>query len=248
MIHACDEVGSTNDLALAAVKAAVHGECWIAESQTAGRGRREVGGERRSWHSPSGRNIYMSMVLKPSLEPSRAAGLTLACGVGVCETLRLQGVDVWLKWPNDIFCGRRKMGGILTEAVTSGSRLEAVVVGIGLNINTRSEEVPEELQGVMTSLQIETARVVDRLSIVHPLRAAVLAWTGRYVSEGWDGLASAVARLDRSVGLPVELCDGSGRAGVSEGVDGVGQLRVRLDDGSLVSLSTGEVRLRMEAS
>lgn len=244
MIHAFDEVGSTNDLALAAAKTAEHGACWIAERQTAGRGRREVGGVRRSWHSPPGRNIYMSMVLKPDIEISRAAGLTLACGVAVCETLRLQGVDVWLKWPNDVFCGMRKMGGILTEAVTSGSRLEAVVVGIGLNINTRTEEVPEELRGVMTSLQMETSRVVDRLTVVHPLRAAVLAWSERYVSEGWGGIAGAVSRLDRSVGLPVELCDGSGREGVSEGVDGVGQLRVRLGDGELVSLSTGEVRLR----
>ena len=244
MIVALDEVESTNDLALAAAKTGTHGDCWIAESQTKGRGRREIGGPRRNWYSPPGRNIYMSVLLKPTIEPARAAGLTLAAGVAVCETLKsVIGAKVWLKWPNDIFVGTHKLGGILTEALSSGTRLDGVVVGLGLNVNVLENEIPEDLQDIMTSLAVQNGELVDRLSLVHPLRAAILFWADQYVSQGWPGLEQAIGRWDDSAGKRVEVLDGTGRAGVALGIDPQGQLRVELSDGQTVALSTGEVKL-----
>lgn len=240
MITCLDEVTSTNDLALASAKTGSHGDCWIAESQTSGRGRRETTGARRVWYSPPARNIYMSLLLKPNIAASQAAGLTLAVGVAVCETLKTVGVDVWLKWPNDIFVGTSKLGGILTEAVTTGPTVDAVVVGLGLNVNIRAAEVPEDLQEVMTSLQIETGQVVDRLTLVHPLHGAMLHWSQAYATQGWPGISGAVQRWDRSSGRQVELSDG--RVGVARGIDPVGQLRVEVD-GTVLEMTTGEVRL-----
>jgi BirA family biotin operon repressor/biotin-[acetyl-CoA-carboxylase] ligase len=197
------------------------------------------------WFSPSARNIYLSVLLRPSIEATRAAGLTLAAGIGVCEALKATtGLDIWLKWPNDIFVGRRKLGGILTEAVTSGSRVDAVVVGVGLNINIATSEVPADLQPMITSAQIETGRPFDRMAIVHPLRNSIVHWCDTYVAEGWPGLRSGIARWDQSKGLPVQICDGTDREGISEGIDEVGQLRVSLASGEILHLNTGEVRVR----
>jgi len=246
MIRAFNEVGSTNDLALAAARDEPHGSCWTAESQTSGRGRREIGGERRVWFSPAARNIYLSVLLRPTIEATRASGLTLAAGIVVCEALKATtGLNVWLKWPNDIFVGRRKLGGILTEAVTSGSRVDAIVVGVGLNINIVENEVPEDLRGAITSAQIETGRPFDRMAIVHPLRDSIVHWCDTYVAEGWPGLHSAIQRWDQSEGLPVEVCDGTGRQGISQGIDDVGQLEVLLNDGESLHLNTGEVKVRL---
>lgn len=172
--------------------------------------------------------------------------MTLAAGIGVCEALKATtGLNVWLKWPNDIFVGKRKLGGILTEAVTTGSRVDAVVVGVGLNINISESEVPQDLQGLITSAQLETGRPFDRMAIVHPLRNSIVHWCDAYVSEGWAGLRSAIARWDESEGLPVQLCDGTERVGISQGIDEVGQLQVVLDDGETLHLNTGEVKVRL---
>src|SRR5690554_3885166 len=113
-IHLLDTVGSTNDLAMKAAPSAKHGDTWVAEHQTAGRGRREIGGDRRQWFSPPGVSLYMSVLLKPAIEPAEAAGITLAAGIGVCEALG-SVPGLWLKWPNDIFIGTKKVGGLLTE-------------------------------------------------------------------------------------------------------------------------------------
>ena len=83
-IHVLEAVDSTNDIALAAAEAGdAHGSCWIADHQRSGRGRREVGGQQRSWHSPSGKNLYLSLLLRPNLAPNIAAPLTLAAALGV---------------------------------------------------------------------------------------------------------------------------------------------------------------------
>ena len=240
------EVTSTNDLALKAVSTdAPHGACWIAESQTAGRGRREIGGERRSWFSPAGGNIYMSILLRPQLEPARAAGLTLAAGVGVCEALNHEcDADIWLKWPNDIYVGNKKLGGVLTEASTSADGLEAVIIGIGLNVNLDEEDIPEELREVMTSIRLEVEHPIDRLRLVHPLREAVLTWCDAYVHRGFETLYPAVQRHDRSNGLRVDVDDhGRKASGIARGIDEIGRLCVELADGRIERLSTGEVKL-----
>ncbi|MBA2664388.1 MAG: biotin--[acetyl-CoA-carboxylase] ligase [Bradymonadaceae bacterium] len=240
-----DSVESTNDLALAAVGGdAGHGACWVADRQLAGRGRRELGGQRRAWHSPGGQNIYMSVLLRPSIDVSRAAGLTLASGVGVCQVLReMTGVDIWLKWPNDLFVGNRKLGGLLTEAATSGAQLSAVVVGLGINVNLGAEDVPDELRAIMTTLAIEAKERFDRLAMLAALRAAIVERCDAFCEAGYPAIAQALGEFDRSDGRAVSLVqEGKTLAGTARGIGADGQLLVELEGGALIEVSAGEVR------
>lgn len=244
MIHLLESTPSTNQLALDTPDAS-HGETWIADEQTAGRGRREVGGERRHWHSPRGQNIYMSVMLRPHAAASAISGVTLAVGAHVCTAIWEQtGIeDIWLKWPNDIWVGSRKLAGILTEARTGASGVEAVVVGIGINVNLGPDDVPPELEEVMTSVRIEQGPV-DRLNLAFAVRRAVLSGAAEYFGGGWNAVRDDVTRWDRSDGRPVELeRDGEWRRGTARGIEPDGGLAVEVDGERLV-VTSGEVRFR----
>ncbi len=251
-----DEIDSTNALALQN-SSAPHGSCWVADSQTAGRGRRQSGGQRKAWHSPRNTNIYMSVLLRPTIELSQASGLTLAAGAGICDALIEQtGLDIWLKWPNDLYIGSRKLAGILTEASTTGMRLDAIVVGVGINVNLTADAIPEELRSIMTTIAIEAGRQHDRLSLLVPIRNAILKTCDAYCEAGFVAILPALRRLDRSDGRTVELLQHStdpGHAvlghtsrgstyGTARGIGPEGQLYVELDNGQRLEVITGEVR------
>ncbi len=239
-------VDSTNDIALReADQGALHGACWAADRQTAGRGRREVGGKRRSWFSPEHANLYMTVLLRPDIEPSRASGLTLATAAGVCRLLReLTDLDIWVKWPNDLYIGPKKTCGILSEALTGADGFEAVVVGLGLNVNVTAEQVPDELGDIMTSLQIEAGRVFDRLRLLPAIRDVIVEYTDRYAEEGWEAFIDELRGYDRTVGRDVQVSkNGDWRDGVSQGISDDGGLLVEID-GQVEKVQAGEVRFR----
>src|SRR5512145_2072069 len=148
VVHWYEELGSTNDRAKElADEGAEHGEVVVAEAQTAGRGRRG-----RSWASPARRNLYFSVVLRPELPPTRAAEITLVASVAICDALRQAGVEAGIKWPNDLLASGRKIAGILTELAAEPEQVQWVVLGVGVNVNARREDFPEELRGEATSL------------------------------------------------------------------------------------------------
>src|SRR5262249_7148114 len=148
--------GSTNDDAAALVRAgAPHGTVVVADEQTQGRGR-----QGRSWGSPPGANLHLSAVLRPPLPPHEAPPLTLAAAVAVCDALRGLGADARIKWPNDVVIDDRKVAGILTESSTRGGGLDAVVIGIGVNVNWT--ELAPELAATATSVALAVGRPVDR--------------------------------------------------------------------------------------
>lgn len=250
-----DEIGSTNALALQNATPnshTPHGSCWVADSQTAGRGRRQSGGQRKAWHSPKNTNIYLSVLLRPTIELSQAAGLTLAAGTGICDALIQQtGLDIWLKWPNDLYIGSRKLAGILTEASTTGTRLDAIVVGVGINVNLTADAIPDELRAIMTTIAIESGQQHDRLSLLVPIRNAILASCDAYCDAGFAAILPALHRLDRSDGRAVELLQQSTASeqatrgpirGTARGIGPEGQLYVELDNGQRIEVTTGEVR------
>ncbi len=245
MIHLLESVESTNELALSKPGAA-HGETWIADAQTAGRGRRVVGGERRSWFSPSGSNIYMSVLLRPHAAASEVAGVTLAVGAHVCGALwKASGLDgLWLKWPNDVWVGERKVAGVLSEARTGVAGVEAVVVGIGINVNLLANQIPEDLAEIVTSLRIETEAPLDRLSLAFSVRHAILAGAAEYFGGGWDAVRDDVVRWDRSDGRSVEVeVDGQWRRGIARGIEHDGGLAIEVG-GERIVVTSGEVRFR----
>lgn len=245
MIHLLESTESTNQLALDKAGAA-HGETWIADEQTAGRGRREVGGSRRSWFSPAGHNVYMSVLLRPHAAASDVAGVTLAVGAHVCTALWEQsGIeDLWLKWPNDIWVGTRKVAGILTEARTGAAGVEAVVAGIGINVNLGTEDLPEDLEEIMTSLRIEAGAPLDRFNLAFAVRHAMLAGAAEYFGGGWNAVRDDVVRWDRSDGRPIEVeIDGAWQRGTARGIEHNGGLAVEIG-GERVVVTSGEVRFR----
>ncbi|RDV38226.1 biotin--[acetyl-CoA-carboxylase] ligase [Bradymonadaceae bacterium TMQ3] len=242
VVHA--EVGSTNDEALTALRqGAAHGSAVVAEQQLAGRGRREDRGERRVWYSPANANVYLSVVLRPKLDPSRVSGITLACGVEIARALRALGAgDVQLKWPNDLYIGDRKLGGILSEAATGAGGLEGVVVGVGININVPADAFPDDLRGQATSLLRETGRTFDRLRIIQEVREAMLRACARLEAGGLKDFAEAFDALDATRGREVRFeQEGVAMRGMADGLSSQGGLWVKRDTGERVEVMAGEV-------
>src|SRR3954468_1224094 len=158
-IHYFPEIDSTNRFAFSlASKGGEEGEVVIAESQSDGKGR--LG---RSWFSPPGVNLYLSIILRPKLAPADAAQLTLMSAVAVAETVKcFLGAPPAIKWPNDILVAGKKIAGILTESSIDRARLHFAVIGVGVNVNVTAELLPEEIRGRTTSLRILKNKPVDR--------------------------------------------------------------------------------------
>lgn len=244
MIYLYAETDSTNDRALeGAAEGAPHGACWVADRQTEGRGSREVGGERREWFSPAEANIYMSILLRPGMPPDEVTHMTLAAAAGATDAVAdATDLDPWIKWPNDLFVGDRKLAGILTEAHTAGGEVDGVVVGLGINVNVASDAVPAHLRDVLTSIQIESGDRRDRLPLIFELRDAVVARCADFAEEGLEAVIDDVRARDRTDGRKVRVRRGDGyERGIARGVDESGHLAVDVD-GETLELRAGEVQ------
>ncbi|MFH0242622.1 biotin--[acetyl-CoA-carboxylase] ligase [Streptomyces sp. HK10] len=238
-LEVVDSTGSTNtDLAARAARGeAGEGEVLVAERQTAGRGRLE-----RTWTAPARSGLFLSVLLAPEVPADRWSWLPLLAGVATASALsRTAGADVVLKWPNDVLVRfgdeERKIGGILSERVERPGGPAAVVLGIGLNVTLREEELPVPAAG---SLALAGARVTDRDTLLRAVLRSLQEWYGRWREAGGDPEASGVreaytagcATLGRRVRavLPGErellgeavAVDGGGRL-VLAGAEGVQQ-------------------------
>jgi len=161
-----DTLDSTNRRAREeALRGAEEGLVVIADSQTRGRGR--MG---RSWSSPAGVNLYFSILMRPPLPPERVPQLTLLAGVSSARAVRrITGLEARLKWPNDIFISGRKAAGILAEMEGEVSRVQFVILGIGVNANWDRDRMPEELRETATSLRAEAGREFDRNTLANEI-------------------------------------------------------------------------------
>jgi BirA family biotin operon repressor/biotin-[acetyl-CoA-carboxylase] ligase len=230
------ELSSTNDLATASAERGAHeGYVIVADMQTAGRGRHG-----RSWCSPPGAGLYVSVVMRPL--PHAVSLLTVAAGVAVAEGIRAAtGLAPTLKWPNDVYVGPRKLAGILAEAGGIPGGAQHVVVGFGVNLLPAA--YPREIAERATSLEAELGRSVDRGAVLAECLAALSA---RY-DDLQRGRSSAVLDAWRAfarpmLGRPVEWNGRKGmQRGVAEDVDESGALIVRTESGPERVIS-GEVR------
>src|SRR5690606_29499635 len=137
---------------------AKQGTLVIAEQQLQGKGR--LG---REWHSPYGKGIWMSFIMRPDVSIQFAPQLTLLVAVALCETLRSHlSLPASIKWPNDVLINGKKCSGILLESVAEEQRLKYVIAGIGINVNLSDEDYPADIKPIATSLRIEAKRVIDR--------------------------------------------------------------------------------------
>ncbi len=238
-LHYAYRTTSTQDEARAAALAgAAEGLLVLAEEQTAGRGRAG-----RSWWAPPGSAILSSLLLRPTFLPSRhMAYLGMIAGLAVCDTLEeLAGLSPVLKWPNDILLGDKKVGGILVEALWNGDAVSAVILGLGLNVNTYFPP-HHPLATIATSLAAETGHQCAR----EPLIYGYVYHLGQYyhrLQEGWSPLNAWQERLI-TLGRPVRVDEGSRSwEGIAEAVTEEGALVIRRGS-ERVLLHVGDVSVR----
>ena len=192
-----EECDSTNRIAKQwADEGAPDGSLVLADHQTAGRGRMS-----RSWVSVPGTALQFSLVLRPEMSLDSVGLLNLVAGAALAIAVERLGVPARVKWPNDLILDGRKAAGILSEAITQVGAVTAVILGIGLNVNLRSEDLPEELAATATSLLIASGRSFDRLDVL----AAFLSEFG----PRYSGLGGA--RIDEVLGEYRRHCETIGQ-------------------------------------
>lgn len=239
--------GSTNQLALEAAQAGARRGIWVADEQLAGRGR---GGH--SWHSTRGDGLYVSILVTPELPLDRALWLSLATGLAAQQAiLSTTGIQIDLRWPNDLLCGDRKLGGILVEtAVANAPKASAAVryavIGVGINVHHRS--FPAEIAAFATSLRLEGAGEVSRQSLLIALLRALDRELDELDRE-FAGLStedSILSRFTRASswvqGKRVQVPEDGGYRGVTSGLDSRGFLLVDDDQRVRRTVLSGGVR------
>jgi BirA family biotin operon repressor/biotin-[acetyl-CoA-carboxylase] ligase len=239
VIHYEETVDSTNRVARELARSgAVEGTVVVADGQTAGRGR--LG---RAWFSPPGLNLYLSVVLRPSVPPARGPQLALVAASAVAATIvELSGARPAIKWPNDVLLGGRKVAGILTEMDSEADRVAFVVVGIGINLNMTREALTPELRPIATSLRDEIGREIDRAAFAGRLLAELERRYGRYTAEGFGALREEWESYSCLTGREVRVVGGNGRTdGRVLGIDEQGALRLRGADGVVRQILAGDV-------
>lgn len=235
---------STNDEAHRAAKAgAPHGATWVAEEQSSGRGRRG-----RTWMSPPGEGLLFSVLLRPGCPPANLPPIALVAGLAVRDAVAraVPEAPIGIKWPNDVVAADRKVAGILVEASTVGNRIDAVVVGIGINVHTRS--FPDDLVDRATSVALLAAGAPpsdrappDRAEMLADV-LAVLDRDLHFVARRGLGLLRARLEAADSLRGGRVRCD-TGGEGVACGIDDEGRLLVRSDAGEVETWMAGEVNL-----
>ena len=235
-----EQLDSTNTkVSELAAQGAVHGTVVVATRQTAGKGRRG-----REWES-SGDNIYMSMLLKPDFETEKAPMLTLVMAYSVAKVLGANGFsDIQIKWPNDLILSGKKVCGILTEMHLQGTTIHHVVIGVGINVN--GQEFSTELMNKATSLYIECGKRLDKEKLIVDIVDTFMKEYDHFVEVGNLGFLQEeynAMLVNREKEVRVLEPENEYTA-YAQGINQMGELEVRLPDGTERTVYAGEVSVR----
>lgn len=234
------EIDSTNaEARRLSQEGAESGLVVTAKKQTAGKGRRG-----RSWASPANENLYFSVLLRPSIEPEKAPMLTLVMAYSVAKALQEKDIQVLIKWPNDLVLSGKKVCGILTEMNLSGTQVEDIIVGVGVNVNTMN--FPGELEDKATSLRKETSRELECRDLLQLILKEFDMQYQRFLENQDLGFLQEdynimLINRDREV-MVLEL--GKEYLAKALGINKHGELLVRKEDGSTEAIFAGEVSVR----
>lgn len=235
-----EEIDSTNtQVRRLSIEGAGQGLVVTADKQTAGKGRRG-----RGWESPADENLYFSILLRPELLPEKAPMLTLLMAYSVAKVLQRKGQLVHIKWPNDLVMSKKKICGILTEMNLQGSQVEDIIIGVGINVNTVT--FPKELQDKATSLRIETGSEVEREELLGQI---LQEFQEQYVCFLKEQDLSFIQKeynrmlINRNRQVMV-LEPGKEYRAEALGINEIGELLVKKDDGSIETVFAGEVSVR----
>lgn len=234
-----DQLASTNLTAMELGEAgAAEGLVVIADRQTAGKGR--LG---RSWASPGGVNLYLSILLRPSIPPWEVPRLTFVSAVAAARALQdATGVMVEVKWPNDLLVKGKKIAGLLNEMSAESDAVHHVVLGIGLNINMTAGQFPSDLRYPATSVLLETGSAGSRLEVVVALLEHFDRLYTEFLTTGLTPILSSWQELFSMRGQTVRVESGANaRIGVIVGVDEEGALLLRTATGEVEKVLAGDV-------
>ena len=243
-VYFYEETDTTNnrirDLAL---EGESEGTLAVAELQTAGRGRRG-----RPWQAPAGTGIWMSLLLRPHILPTRASTLTLLAGIALAEAIEdVSGLKAEIKWPNDILLNGKKVVGILTEMDCDLESIHSITVGMGINVNTKT--FPEELERIATSLYLESGKEYDRCQLVGQAMKHFEALYEEFLAAG-GSFAPFKERYRRNcmnIGNEVRVIGGETYLATALDITPEGELIVRRKDtGAEEIVFSGEVSIRGE--
>lgn len=237
-----DSIDSTNTRARELAKqGASHGTVLIADHQTGGRGRRG-----RSFHSPAGSGIYMSVILRSNCKPQEIMHLTCAAAVAMCNAVENSaGFRPGIKWTNDLVYGQRKIAGVLTElGFDVKGNVDFAVVGIGINCCQKESDFPEDIRAIAGSLASVSGQTVDRAKVAASMMDALHQMDGELLT----GKAHVLTQYRRdciTLGKGISLVRGDDiRHGTALDIDEDGALLVRFPDGKIEAVNSGEVSVR----
>ncbi len=232
-IYYFPEVDSTNRVALdLAREGEPEGTLVVTDFQSAGKGRSD-----HTWHSPRGKDLLFSVILRPPGEPSEVltASLAVALAVSVALTKNLDQ-DVGVKWPNDVMLGNRKLGGILAEGSVSHATSRFVVMGVGINVQSEREDFPAALRETAASCLTITEALFDRAGLLADVLGTIESYYDRYRREGFRPFVDNFN--DRLVIAGKQVTVGVGGEAFTATVDSV-----QADGALRVTLESGEARL-----
>ncbi len=230
-----DTVASTMDEAFRlGMEGTPEGTVVCADGQSKGRGR--LG---RSWLSPKGKGIYLSIVLRPALLPSEAACLTLLCAVALSEAIKnICGLNSLIKWPNDLLINGKKVAGILTELNAETDRVKFVVVGIGVNVNSSRDSLIVDA----TSLQVEAKRTILRVELTKEILRMTEEWYLLSQRQGFTPIIKRWKEISFTLNKRVRIADPAGFIeGEAVDMDQDGGLLIRKDSGVIVKKMAGDI-------
>jgi len=240
-IYSYKSVGSTNIIAQDLAKSGYpEGTLIIAESQTKGRGR--LG---RKWHSPPGKGLYFTLILRPNISPERIAGLSLVAGLAIVRAIKeVTGIATQTKWPNDVLYKGRKLAGILAELNSEPDKINYMALGCGINVCHVKNDFPENLQKTSTSLRLISRHEIPRIILLQNILKHFEGLYDNFCKHGFRYIKNDLIKYSAIMGKQVKLTVGGQQiTGKAIGIDDAGRLIVENKSGQAV-YSAGEVTLR----
>jgi len=241
-IHYLESTDSTQKVAhRLAQEGCPDGTLVISEEQTNGRGRLA-----RNWHSPKYTGIWMSLVLRPKLPPAKAPQFTLIAAVAVAQAIEdVCDISPDIKWPNDLLLNGKKITGILTELQADSDKINAIIMGIGMNVNQKQEDFPMELQDIATSLAIETKREISRSNLVKRILENLEKYYLIYLENGFAPLKLLWESYAVSLGKDIIARTISGNiSGKALGITEDGVLKIQDDNGQIHEIYSADIEIK----
>lgn len=233
-----ETLNSTNTYAMGlSEKGCEDGTIIIANSQSSGRGRFN-----RSWLSPPNKNLYMSIILKPCVSSRDASILSIMTAVACINGLRrISNIETSIKWPNDILVKDRKLGGILIETKYENKKVSIAIIGIGINVNFRSYEMPDEIRAIATSLEEETGLYYSRTEVASKILIELDVWYNLFLNGDKETIIKEWLRFSSTIGKYIKVKIGDSiHSGTAIGIDDEGRLLLK-NGSNVIKISSGDV-------